>query len=167
MGEEHIARTTVYLTKKQKMLLKAKGINLSRAVRQLVTELLNESEEERLRQEIRELENALMEKKAKLEYIMAQRKQEQEVEESLMKVAEKLAAYLTKRFTQWREAFTPDEKKKVVGGAVRIVKLDYNIDVDDAHICSIFEKAASNGSAIKPQDVAHLLEGTQWKKRRS
>lgn len=160
-------RTTVYLTKKQKMLLKAKGINLSRAVRQLVTELVNESEEERLKQEIRELENMLMEKKAKLQYIMAQRKQKQEMEESLMKIAEKLASYLTRRFMQWKEAFTLDEKKKVMNGTIKIVKLDYNIDVDDTYVYSLFKRAASNGSVITPQDVAPLLEGTQWKKRKS
>lgn len=161
MKEEHIVRTTVYLPKSHHKLLKAKGINLSRAVRQLATELLNESEEERLRQEIQELENALMEKKAKLEYIIVQRKQKQEVEESLMKVAEKLAEWLTQRYKFWKEKteFEAGEREKLIEGTVEVLKRDYGIYVDGAFISALFENAfGSDKSSITPQDVMHLIK---------
>ena len=98
---------------------------------------------------------------------MEERKKKQEMKDEMMKVAEKLANYLTMRLKQWMEAFKPDDKRRIVGGAARILKLDYGIDVDFEQIQGIFEKAMSNGSVVKPNDVKHLLEGKQWVRRQS
>ncbi len=47
---------------------------------------------------------------------------------------------------------------------MKVLKLDYGVDVDIDCIQSIFEKAMSNGSNVKPED---LVEAKQWKKKQS
>ena len=108
-------------------------------------EMLKDDEVEILKREIEELERKLKEKKAKLALIMEERRKKQEMEKAIMKVAEKLADYLTMRLKQWTEAFKPEDKRRIVSGAARILKLDYGIDVDVEQVQGIFEKAISNG----------------------
>jgi len=93
-------------------------------------EMLKDDEVEILKKEIEELERRLEEKKAKLEFITEERKKNQEMGEAMMKVAEKLANYLTMRLKQWMEAFKPEDKRRIVSGAARILKLDYGIDAE-------------------------------------
>ena len=167
MKEEQIVRTSIYLPKGLFLLAKKKQINMSKMFRMFLEEMLKDDEVEILKREIEELERKLEEKKAKLALIMEERKKKQEMEEAMMKVAEKLANYLTMRLKQWMEAFKPEDKRRIVSGAARILKLDYGIDVDVEQIQGIFEKAISNGSIVKPEDVKRLLEGEQWVKRQS
>ena len=145
MKEEQIVRTSIYLPKGLFLLAKKKQINMSRMFRMFLEEMLKDDEVEILKREIEELERKLEEKKAKLALIMEERKKKQEMEEAMMKVAEKLANYLTMRLKQWIEAFKPEDKRRIVGGAARILKLDYGIDVDVEQVQGIFEKAISNG----------------------
>ena len=167
MKEEQIVRTSIYLPKGLFLLAKKKQINMSKMFRMFLEEMLKDDEVEILKREIEELERKLEEKKAKLALIMEERRKKQEAEEAMMKVAEKLANYLTMRLKQWMGAFKPEDKRRIVSGATRILKLDYGIDVNVEQIQGIFEKAMSNGSVVKPQDVKHLLEGKQWVKRQS
>ena len=167
MKEEQIVRTSIYLPKGLFLLAKKKQINMSRMFRMFLEEMLKDDEVEILKREIEELERKLEEKKAKLALIMEEKKKRQEMEEAMMKVAEKLANYFTMRLRQWTEAFKPEDKRRIVSGAVKIMKLDYGINADVECIQDIFEKATSNGSVVKPGDVKHLLEGKQWARRRS
>jgi len=167
MKEEQIVRTSVYLPKGLFLLAKKKQINMSRMFRMFLEEMLKDDEVEILKKEIEELERRLEEKKAKLEFITEERKKNQEMKDAMMKVAEKLANYLTMRLKQWMEAFKPEDKRRIVSGAARILKIDYGIDVDVEQIQGIFEKAMGNGSVVKPEDVKHLLEGKQWVRRQS
>ena len=161
MKEEQIVRTSIYLPKGLFLLAKKKQINMSRMFRMFLEEMLKDDEVEILKKEIEELERRLEEKKAKLEFITEERKKNQEMGEAMMKVAEKLANYLTMRLKQWMEAFKPEGKRRIAGGAARILKLDYGIDAEVDYIQDIFEKAISNGSIVKPNDVKHLLEARQ------
>ena len=167
MKEEQIVRTSIYLPKGLFLLAKKKQINMSKMFRMFLEEVLKDDEVEILKREIEELERKLKEKKAKLALIMEERRKKQEMGKAIMKVAEKLADYLTMRLKQWTEAFKPEDKRRIVSGAARILKLDYGIDVDVEQVQGIFEKAISNGSIIKPEDVKHLLEGKQWVRRQS
>ena len=47
------------------------------------------------------------------------------------------------------------------------MKLDYGIDADAEHIQTIFERAMSNGSIVEPEDVKHLVETGQWRRKQS
>ena len=167
MKEEQIVRTSIYLPKGLFLLAKKKQINMSKMFRMFLEEMLKDDEVEILKREIEELERKLEEKKAKLALIMEERKKKQEMEEAMMKVTEKLASHLTMRLKQWMEAFKPEDKGRIVSGATRILKLDYGIDVDVEQVQDIFERAMSNGSVVKPNDVKHLLEGKQWVRRQS
>ena len=167
MKEEQIVRTSIYLPKGLFLLAKKKQINMSKMFRMFLEEMLKDDEVEILKREIEELERKLEEKRAKLALIMEERKKKQEMEEAMMKVAEKLANYLTMRLKQWMEAFKTEDKRRIVSGAVKIMKLDYGIDADVEQVQGIFEKAMSNGSVVKPNDVKHLLEGKQWVRRQS
>ena len=167
MKEEQIVRTSIYLPKGLFLLAKKKQINMSKMFRMFLEEMLKDDEVEILKREIEELERKLDEKKAKLALIMEEKKKKQEMEEAMMKVAEKLANYLTMRLKQWMGAFKPEDKGRIVSGAARILKLDYGIDVDVEQVQGIFEKAMSNGSVVKPEDVKRLLEGKRWVKRQN
>lgn len=167
MKEEQIVRTSIYLPKGLFLLAKKKHINMSRMFRLFLEEMLKDDEVEILKREIEELERKLEEKKAKLSFLMEERKKKQEMDEATMEVAKKISNYLTMRLKQWMEAFKPEDKKRIEGGAARLLKLDYSVDVDADYVKSIFEKAMDNGSIVKPEDVLHLVEAKQWKKRQS
>ncbi len=153
MKEELIARTSIYLPKELFLLAKKKQINISKMFRIFLEEMMKDDEVEILKREIEELERRLEEKKAKLSFLMEERKRKEREEEAITKIVGKITSPLSIRFSQWMESFKPEDKARIVYGISKIVKDNYGIEMDKDFIITIFENAMNNGSKIKVEEV--------------